>query len=120
MRAGRLDRRILIQRHGVTYSDSGEPIETWTDLTEEQPASINPVRGEERFAGEQWQAKEQVEFRVHWFEAIAQLSPLDRIIYPAASGDSPDERQIYDVMAVHEIGRREGMRIMAARRSDVT
>lgn len=121
MRAGRLDRLITIQRKSISYSASGEPQESWAALSSQRPASIAPVRGEERFSGEQWVAKEQVEFRTHWSAVIADLSPLDRIIYPAQAADSPDapiERNIYDVLAVHEIGRREGLQIIAARRAD--
>lgn len=86
-----------------------------------------PVRGEERFDAPQYIASEQVEFRVRYAEVLAALTPLDRVIYPAFTTDEigaspvPDvmTRRIYDVLAVHEIGRREGLQIITARRADV-
>jgi head-tail adaptor len=122
MRAGRIDRIITIQRKSVTYSSSGEPQETWAVLVERWWASIAAVSGDERFTGEQWVAKEQTEFRIRWSTVVADLSPLDRIIYPApASGDmfEPPTRSIYNVMSVQEIGRMEVLQILAARRADV-
>lgn len=122
MRAGRLDKLITIQRKSVTYSDSGEPQDTWAALVERWPASITPVRGDERFSAAQYVAKEQTEFRIRWSQIVSTLSPLDRVIYPApATGDTsePAMRSIYDVMSVQEIGRNEVLQILAARRADV-
>ena len=122
MRAGRLDRRITIQRFTTTYSPSGEPIETWTDLVSRRWAEVRPVRGDERFSAPQLAAKEQVEFRIRWGAAVADVNPRDRIVYPAVQPGSPaeeiDEARLYDILAVHEISRRDGLRIIAARRVD--
>lgn len=122
MRAGRLDRTIAIRRRSLTYSESGEPIDGWADISV-RPASVSPVAGDERFAGDQWVAKEQVEFRIRWADVVSDLSPLDQIIYPYTPGDSPASsipaNRTYDIMAVNELGRHEGLRIMAARRADV-
>ena len=56
-------------------------------------------------------AKQQSEFQVRWSPDIADLSPLDRITYGGS---------VYDIAAVHEIGRREGLRVIAVRRTDTT
>lgn len=125
MRAGRLDRMITIQRGGSTVGDDGHPVDSWSTLgTLRRPASMVPIRGEERFSAPQYVAREQVEFRVQYAAVLADLTPLDRIIYPAFESDSPltdpETRRVYDIMAVHEIGRREGLQIMTARRADVT
>lgn len=124
MRAGRLDRRITIQRKGGTASASGEPGDDWTTLVNRRPASMSPVRGEERFGDPQVAAHEQVEFRIRWSQDVSGLLPQDRIIYPALSEDSPDDdaltRSTYNVLAVHEIGRREGLQIITERQADVT
>lgn len=121
MRAGTLDRRITIQRKSVTYSDSGEPQETWAALVSRRPAGVRPVDGDERFSGEQYVARQQTEFSVRWSATISDLTPLDRVVYPADdAGSSPEVTgSIYDVMAVHEIGRHEMLRILAARQTDV-
>lgn len=119
MRAGRLDRRISIQRKTADVSPSGEPTEAWGTIAQ-RSASMSPVRGDERFTSPQLVASEQTEFRVRWDLEIAGLSPQDRIIYPALVPSSePVERAIYEILAVHEIGRREGLQIITTRRPDV-
>ena len=125
MRAGRLDRLITIQRKTETYSSSGAPMDGWAVVgVTRRAASYRPLRGDERFSDPQRVADEQVEFSIRYSTDVAELSPLDRIIYPALSGDSPGDvpatRHIYDILAVPEIGRREGLRITAVRRADVT
>lgn len=125
MRAGRLDRLITIQRKSVTASDSGEPQESWATVgTLRRAASMSPVKGDERFSNPQINALEQVEVRVRYSADVAALTPQDRIIYPALEEASPENtpagRNIYDVLAVHEIGRREGLQIITQRRPDVT
>ncbi len=119
MRAGRLDRRIDIQRGTPTASASGEPQFAWINIVSRLPASIAPVQGSERLETPQITASEQVEFRIRYSMEVSDLSPKDRIIYPAVNGseDIPN-RSIYDVAAVNEIGRREGLRIIALRRAD--
>lgn len=122
MRGGRLDRLITIQRKTSTASDSGEPQDTWTTIAPlRRPASMAPVRGDERFNIPQISALEQIEFRIRYSSDVAALSPQDRIIHPALSADSPEPavRKIHDVLAVHEIGRREGLQIITQRRPDV-
>ena len=125
MRAGRLDRLITIQRKTVTNSGSGEPIEAWAAIGPvRRAASMVPVRGEERFSGPQLVGNEQIEFRIRYSVEVANLTPQDRIIHPALSEDSPEDepntRQIHDILASHEIGRREGLQIITMRRADVT
>jgi SPP1 family predicted phage head-tail adaptor len=123
MRAGRLDRRITIQRKASSLSPSGQENETWSDLAARRWASVQPVSGDERFSAPQYFARQQVEFVVRWSSAVADLRPTDRIVYPSIPESSPPPAQIpnstiYDVLAVHEVGRREGLRIIAVRRAD--
>jgi head-tail adaptor len=124
MRAGRLDRLITIQRKTLTESPSGEPVESWTTLVERRHAGYRPLKGEERFTGEQVVGQEQVEFRIRWSADVAALSQHDRIVYPALADESPEDepvtRNIYDVLAVHEVGRREGLLVITQRRADAT
>jgi len=127
MKAGSLDRRITIQRKTVTQSESGETVEAWVNLALRRPASMWPVKGDERFTSAQEVAEEQIEFRVRHSSDIASLTPLDRIIYPALTAEQAadeeyviPERSIHDVLACFEIGRREGIKIITSRRTDVT
>jgi SPP1 family predicted phage head-tail adaptor len=119
MQYGRLDRQITIQRKIETQSESGQPIETWSALLSRRAASKQPVRGEERFTAPQIAALEQVEFRIRWSANVADLSPLDRIVYPAINeGDPVLTRSIYEILAVSEIGRQDGLSIITFRRAD--
>lgn len=127
MRAGILDRRVTIQRKTVTQSPSGEPAEAWANLVLRRPASMWPVKGDERFTSPEKVANEQIEFRVRYSADVSTLTPLDRIIHPALTEDQAADaeyviptRSIHDVLAVLELGRREGLRIITNRRSDVT
>jgi SPP1 family predicted phage head-tail adaptor len=110
MRAGRLDRRIAIQRLAVSYSASGDPVETWSTLATRW-AYAAPVSGDERFSDPQLVAKQQNEFGVRYSADIADLSPLDRISY---------EGSVWDILSVSEIGRREGLKVIAVRRADAS
>lgn len=117
MRAGPLDRRIELQRKTNSWSSSGQPIEVW-GLLAQRWANYKPLSGDERNAAQQWIAREQVKFTIRWSPELANFSPLDRIIFPASDvANSPvPSRSIYDVIAVNEEGRQEGIAILAARR----
>lgn len=112
MRAGKIDRKITIQRKTSNESNSGEVIETWTDLSTRW-ASIAPLVGTERLIGENLIAKEQVQFRTRWADVIADLSPQDRIIYPPTT--SPTDKEIYNIIQASEIGRKDEFLILAYR-----
>lgn len=129
MRAGPLDRLITIQRNTTTAGEDGHPIASWSTVGPlRRSASVRAISGDERFTAPQYVASEQVEFRIRYALAVAEVTPLDRIIYPALTeaeaAESPaaeiETRRIYDIMAAPEIGRREGLLIKAVRRSDVT
>jgi head-tail adaptor len=116
MRSGQLDKRIALQRKTTTPSDSGQPQDSW-NTTAERWADKRPVAGIERYGGEQLEAREQVEFRLRWSTDIADLQPADRIIEPATDAAAPPIRSIYEVIAVLELGRHEGFRVITARRT---
>lgn len=118
MQGGRLDRRITIQQATRSTSAAGAVTNTWAPLSHRRPAGYRPLRGEERFGGDQYAAREQVEFTVRYTAAIAGLTPSDRIIYPAPDDQNvqrPTLSTIYQILAVHELGRREGLRIVTVR-----
>ncbi len=117
MRGGALDTRIALQRKANTLSNTGEPTETWSTLVERW-CSIKPITGDERNTAAQWVAREQTQFTIRWSEEIEDLSPLDRVVFPVGDvSNSPETvRSIYDIMAVHAIGRHISMIILAARR----
>jgi SPP1 family predicted phage head-tail adaptor len=123
MNAGKLDRRIDIQRLTSGQSESGAPTEEWENIAERLAAAYYPVRGDEKNAAPQFVASQQVDFNIRWTAALSSLTPKDRIIYPAINEDiSPadeiTEDRIYDIVEVSEIGRRGGLKIRTARRAD--
>ena len=124
MRAGNLDRLITIQQKVTAQNDFGEEVASWFTVKDRLRAGYRVLRGEERFAGDQLIARDQVEFRIRYQSDLAALSPLYRVIYPALPLDPEDAdvetSTVYDILEVAEIGRREGFRIAAQRRPDVS
>ena len=124
MQAGQLDRRIIIQSKRETRDAHGQPIPIWTTIGRTRWANYRPMKGTERFSSDQFIARQQVEFQVRWTKDLANLSPMDRVIFPASAidndGDSPGlaDSDTYEIMAVHEYGRRQMLRILTARRSE--
>jgi head-tail adaptor len=123
MRYGRLDRKVILQRKSISHSASGQATESWSTLATRW-ASVETATGDERFSTPQLIAKQQQEFQVRWTQDIADLSPLDRLVYTAVTDTSPPmpipSASIYDIIEVHEIGRREGLKIIAVRRADAS
>lgn len=129
MKAGRLNRQITIQRKSDTKSASGHPTPTWSALAHRRPASVAPVKGTERYGsgerqgGEQATSLQEVEFQIRYSQNVADLSTIDRIVYPSPSNadeQTPPATSIYDIIAVIEIGMREGLQVIATRRPDTT
>ncbi len=118
MRAGQLDVRIALQRKTDSLSSSGGPVEAWSTLVERW-SGLDALSGDERNAAEQWIAREQVKFTIRWSAEVAELSPLDRVIFPASDASvSPiPSRSIYDVISVLAKGRNVELDILAARRA---
>jgi len=122
MRAGPLDRKISIRRKTTTASDTGFLVESWSTLSLRRSASYRALKGDERFQGPQVVSSEQVEFRIRYSSDVADLTPQDQIVFPALESGDPEPvgSRIYDILAVHQVGRREGLQIIAARRPDVS
>jgi head-tail adaptor len=116
VRAGELDRRIAIERRTDTIDDHGQPIPTWARIGKVRFSKKHQMRGYERFANEQYVGREQNEFWVRWTTDLEDISSEDRIVCPPQS--NPPASAIYEIMAVHEIGLREGLKILTARRSE--
>lgn len=105
MRAGRLDRRITLQRRTLAENDYGEAIETWVDLATVW-AEMLPVRGAERYAAQQTVAETEIKWRIRW---RPNLTPIDRLTY---------DGRTYDVNGVLEIGRRIGLELYTKARAE--
>jgi SPP1 family predicted phage head-tail adaptor len=109
MRAGELDRSIVIQARTQTGQDShGAPVYTWAKIhaADTIPAAVEPVNGSERFAGQQLVGEAITVFRVRYRSGV---TVLNRIVY-----DGRD----WDIVAVREVGRRDGLLIDAKARAE--
>lgn len=108
MRAGKLDRRVTILRATVTTDDFGGETATWADLATVAAEKL-PVRDAERVAAAQTGASVTDRFRIRWSQAVSGLTTRDQL--------SCDGR-LYDIVAIKEIGRREGLEITATAKAD--
>lgn len=106
MDAYKLDRVIQIYTRAVaSSSDSpapayGEPLPTYT-LFATVYAEVKTLSGREYFAADQQIAEDLTEFNIRWMSGI---NAQCRVVFAG---------QNYDVRAVHEIGRRDGLRLIA-------
>ena len=109
MRAGTLDRRIVIERRTVDAAAT-EPVETWGPLPETAPdptavwAAVRQQSGREFFAADQVQSERKVVFRLRWRTGI---KVTDRVVY--------DGRH-HDIHEVRELGRRDGLELFTTTR----
>lgn len=98
MRAGKLDRMILMQAFSSTVDDYGTPIEAWTNIGTAR-AQLVQASTEEFLRGYGETAATIVIFRTRWFPNV---SLNDRIVY---------EGRNLNIREVKEIGRRKGLEL---------
>lgn len=109
VRAGDLDRRITLQRASTAQDHgTGEEVATWVPIATVW-ASKRDVSDGERLASAQVQASITTRFVIRWSLGVSDLNPKDRVMF---------EGRIYDIAAVKEIGRREGIEISASAHAD--
>jgi len=109
MKAGRLDRRVRIERDGPPTHDGyqnvpGAPVTVATVAARYQPGA-----GSERFANSETAATAPAIFEIRWSERARDVSPLDRVEF---------EGRTYEITRVEEVGRRMGIRIFATARAE--
>lgn len=99
MISARMDRQIIIQQQTVTYNDYGEPQTLWSNLVTVW------AKAKQQSARETWAAGKVSEVEMA-FE-IRYRSGVDttcRVVYDGTN---------YDITGVREIGRQDGLEIMA-------
>lgn len=109
MIAGPLDRRVTLRRATVATNDLGEEVQTWTNLATVW-ASRAEVSNRERFAAQETGSELVARYRIRYSQAVADISPRDRIVAEGAE---------HNITGVAQIGRREGFEITAAARTDL-
>ena len=105
MRAGRLDRRIIIQQFSPAspaIDADGEPSGSWTTL-DAVWAEILPLKGTEKMQGQQELA--QADYKIY-IRYRADVTPVHRISYAG---------NIYDILTVLPIGRNKGLELQCRR-----
>lgn len=100
MRAGDLDRRIVLEQNTPTRDSLGAPIASWATFATVW-AQVRPQRGTEPFQGDQENPRRPTTFRLRY---RGDLTEDMRIVY---AGDT------YDIESIAEIGRQEGLEITA-------
>lgn len=108
MKAGALDRRIIIERAYDERDEFNEPIKRWRPLAGVW-ASKQDIRDAERIASQEVGAEVTTRFQIRYSASVADVDPKDRIIF---------EGRVYDIVARKEIGRREGIELTAAARAE--
>ncbi len=94
MRAGKLDRELIILRKSEDSVDAfNEPVEVWAPLSTVW-GQQRPNRGSERFQAQQLTATTVITFHIRYFPG---LKVTDRIEY---------EGRQWDILDIREIGRR--------------
>jgi SPP1 family predicted phage head-tail adaptor len=106
--AGRMDRRLVIQRATTSRNDLNEPIESWANL-----ATVYANR-RDASAGEAYKAQEvgaelTCRFTVRYSSVLAAVTPTDRILYAG---------RLYNITGLRETKRNRWIEIDAVARAD--
>lgn len=98
MEAGRLDRRITIQRAaGTTISPAGTPTQSWEDLTTRWAWLV--LRSTREFIQGGAVDEETAVFRIRHLDGI---TTADRVVF---------EGRVFNIKEIVPIGRRDGLEL---------
>lgn len=100
MRAGRLDRKITIQRRYVTQNEFGEEVVEWQNICPPVWAEKESGQGIERYVASQYVGKSVLVFRIRYSSDVKEVTTKHRVIF---------EGRVHDILNKREIGRREGL-----------
>lgn len=109
MRAGRLDRRITIESHTQAQDAYGGVTDSWATLVTNLPAEVLAQSGSEPFQSEQHVYRTFKKFRIRW---RTDVKIRDRVKYTRDRTGS-DVTEIYNIVDIIELGRREGLMLVA-------
>jgi SPP1 family predicted phage head-tail adaptor len=105
MRAGRLDRLVTLGKRTVASLDSyGEEQATWADV--QVWAERRDLRGDERWTAQQVMGTTACLYRIYH---RTDLTVEDRLV---------DDGVTYDIHAILEVGRREGLELQCSARGE--
>lgn len=98
MRAGKLDKTIIIERREQTLGPYGEQYATWTPVANMRAQIVNGST-EEFIRGQGATTETSITFRMRWLDG---LTTEHRVTYDGAA---------YDIKELRELGRRRGLDI---------
>lgn len=107
--AGTLDRRVTLQRATVSMNDFNEPIATWGTLAVVS-GGRRDASASEAYRAQEVGAQITTRFRVRWSPTVADLNPVDRLMF---------EGRVYNITAVREIDRNRWLEVDAVQRPEV-
>ena len=108
MKAGKLDRRIDLHRATTVPNAFNEPVETFASFATVW-ASATPISdGERARAGEVFSSI-SMRFQIRYSTTVSDLDTRDRVVF---------DGRVFDIVAVKEINRREGIEITASARAE--
>lgn len=102
MNIGHMDRRIELQTSTESVNTYGERADSWATFATVW-AAIVYKGGSEKVSGDQVSATNKVEFRIRYSSTTNRVLASDRVLYNS---------QYYQILAVEEIGRREGLTLI--------
>lgn len=102
LRAGRLDREVIVERNTPTRNVLGGNVDSWATLHTVW-CEVIPIRGTELMKLGIEVSTEVAKFRTHY---ISGITTADRISY---------DSDYWDILYVSELGRGQGLEITAKR-----
>lgn len=108
MQAGKLDRRITLQRATTTANSLNEPIQTWAAIATVWAAKME-VRDSERQRAAETAAVIDTRFQIRWSSQVSDIDAADRVVFGGRT---------FNILGVKEIGRREGLELSCQARSE--
>lgn len=108
LEAGKLDRRITIERATIARDEFNEAEKMWSPLATVWAEKLE-VSDAERVAAQEVGAELTTRFRIRYSSLTADISPLDRCTYGGRT---------YQITGVKELGRREGVELTTTARAE--
>lgn len=101
MRAGEMDRRIVIETATEAQNALGEPVKTWGVFATVWADKRQPSRGREYVSSQSINVEIDQVFRIRWLDGVTEKMRIN------------DGGKYYDILHLAELGRRQGLDISA-------
>lgn len=113
IRAGELDRRVVLQRATKSKNALNEEVKDFTPMAGMPAGGISarrtPISDGERGRADQLLATATDRFLIRWADAWKDVNAKDQLVCEGVR---------YGIVGVKEVGRREGLELTCVRRAD--